>query len=440
MRTWWRCGIARSCPSGPKSVAPWVWAVTVLSAGGLVTAFPAVAQESDAEALQAAVDGRLDDASAELIEIRRDLHRHPELSGREQRTARIVAGRLEALGLDVRTGVGGHGVVAMLRGALPGPLVAFRADMDAVAFAAPDPVDFASSVNGVRHVCGHDIHTAIGLALAEGLAAVQSELPGSVMFIFQPAEENATGARAMLADGIFADQGPEAIFAYHTAPMEVGQIGTKSGPLLPQRDRVQVTLAGADDLSQHADQVVSLIRAQTSAARGATSVVGDFAIARVWESGPGDRPGSWTIRGSITTTGPQVSEKVRRAILDGLGAMKSQNLDLRLDYEERFVAGVTNDAELEAKAHVPLRSVLGDDGLVTLQSVPTQFSEDFGSFQERVPGVMYFLGVSNSEKGWVGMPHSPDYVADERSIGIGARAMAAVILDFLTSARSPGGS
>ncbi|MCL7974336.1 MAG: M20 family metallopeptidase [marine benthic group bacterium] len=409
------------------------WAIPVLCAGIPTSASPAFAQETETKALLDAVDRRLDESSAEMIEIRRDLHRHPELSGRERRTAGVVAGRLQALGLEVRTGVGGHGVVAMLRGALPGPLVAFRADMDAVAFAAPDPVEFASAVDGVRHVCGHDIHTTVGLALAEGLATVRSELPGSVMFIFQPAEENATGARAMLADGIFADGVPDAIFAYHTAPLEVGQVGTRSGTLLPQRDRFRVTLRGVDDLSKHADQAVSLIRAQSSAARGATSVAGDFAIARVWESDPGDRPGSWVIRGSVTTTGPQVSEQVRKSLQTGLEELRSADLDFRLEYDERFVAGVTNDPELEAKARTPLRSVLGEDGLVTIQTVPTQFSEDFGSFQERVPGVMYFLGVSNSEEGWVGMPHSPDFIADERSIGVGASAMAAVILDYLGS-------
>ena len=189
------------------------------------------AQAQDAASLQAAVDNRLFESRDELIEIRRDIHRHPEVSGREERTAGVVAGRLRALGLEVRTGVGGHGVVGLLRGASPGPIVAFRADMDAVASTDPDPVDFASTVEGVRHICGHDIHTTVGLALAEGMAAIRDELAGSVMFIFQPAEENATGARAMLEDGAFDSLVPDAIFAYHTAPLEVGEVGTKRGAI-----------------------------------------------------------------------------------------------------------------------------------------------------------------------------------------------------------------
>ncbi|MBK5099343.1 MAG: M20/M25/M40 family metallo-hydrolase, partial [Gemmatimonadetes bacterium] len=173
-----------------------ILAVLLSSSPGL-----AAAQGQDAASLQAAVDSRLFETRDELIEVRRDIHRHPEVSGREERTAGVVAGRLRALGLDVRTDVGGHGVVAVLRGSHPGPIVAFRADMDAVASRDPDPVDFASTVEGVRHICGHDIHTTVGLALAEGMAAIRDQLAGSVMLIFQPAEENATGARAMLEDG-----------------------------------------------------------------------------------------------------------------------------------------------------------------------------------------------------------------------------------------------
>src|SRR5206468_6878335 len=120
---------------------------------------------------------------------------------------------LRELGLEVRTGVGGHGIVAVIRGAKPGPMVAFRADLDAVPSDAPDPVEFRSLTPGIRHICGHDVHATIGLAIAQGLAAVQDVLAGSVMLIFQPAEERATGARAMLADGLFTGEKPAAIFA-----------------------------------------------------------------------------------------------------------------------------------------------------------------------------------------------------------------------------------
>lgn len=147
------------------------------------------------------VDQRLNEITNAMIDVRRDLHRHPEVSGQESRTEGVVASRLRQLGLEVTPGVGGHGVMARLTGGKPGRTVAIRADMDAVPSNAFDPVDFRSVTPGIRHICGHDIHTTVALAVAEGLAAVQSDLKGNVVFVFQPAEENVTGARAMLAAG-----------------------------------------------------------------------------------------------------------------------------------------------------------------------------------------------------------------------------------------------
>jgi metal-dependent amidase/aminoacylase/carboxypeptidase family protein len=166
------------------------------------------------------------------LALRRDLHRHPELSGEEVRTARVVAEALRRAGLDVQTGIGGHGVVGMLTGGRPGPLVAYRADMDAVRSSDPDPVEFRSAVPGVRHICGHDVHVTIGLALASALASVKADLPGRVMFIFQPAEERATGARAMLDAGLFARDRPAAIFGLHVAPFDAGMLSSTAGLMM----------------------------------------------------------------------------------------------------------------------------------------------------------------------------------------------------------------
>lgn len=182
---------------------------------------------------------------ADFIAVRRDIHRHPELSGQEARTAGIVAARLKSLGLEVRTGVGGHGVVGILTGGRPGPLVAYRADMDAVRSTAPDPAPFASTISGVRHICGHDVHVAIGLGLASALASVRRDLPGRVMFIFQPSEERADGARAMLADGLFGKTTtPVAIFGLHAAPLDVGRIVSKPGLMMHPMTGPGVSAAG----------------------------------------------------------------------------------------------------------------------------------------------------------------------------------------------------
>jgi len=183
--------------------------------------------------------------SARWVGFRRDLHRHPELSGAEVETSRKVTAELRRLGFEVRTNVGGYGVVGVLRGARPGPLVAYRADMDAFPSTAADPVEFASEKPGVRHICGHDIHTTVGLALANALHQVRDSLAGSVMFVFQPAEEQATGARAMLAAGVFASEKPTEIYGLHTTSFEVGRIATAIGTLMAGIDYFDVSVLGS---------------------------------------------------------------------------------------------------------------------------------------------------------------------------------------------------
>ena len=373
-------------------------------------------------------------ATPELIAFRRDLHQHPELSGEEVRTAGRVAEQLRRLGLEVRIGIGGHGVVGLLRGGRPGPVVAFRADMDAVLSADPDPVAFASLLSGVRHICGHDIHTTLGLALATGFAAVRRDLPGSVLFIFQPAEERATGARAMLADHVFGLAHPVAVYAVHTAPLEVGTLGTTAGPMLAGRDRVEVTVTGTGDL----DAAATALRVQVQAvgtltpAEGRGPVAADFVMVEVAPIRATDR-NHRLLTATLSIASQNARNGARRRIETAMRELATPGVTATLDYEERMVAGVTNDSALVARGDASLRRLLGESAVVPVGVVSPRFSEDFGSFQAEVPGVMYLLGVSNRARGWVGMPHSPGYVADEAAIGIGARALTAVLLGRLRS-------
>ena len=300
----------------------------------LLTVMASLPAHQTAADLHRRVASHVEAHHSEFIALRRDLHRHPELSGREVRTAGVVARQLKSLGLDVRTGVGGHGVVGILKGGRPGPLVAYRADMDAVRSALPDPAPFPSEVPGVRHICGHDVHVAIGVGLASALASVRRDLPGRVMFIFQPAEEGATGARAMLDDGLFATDKPVAVFGLHAAPLEVGRITSKAG---------------------------------------------------------------------------------------------------RMMYPNAIAAGVTNDAALYASATRDLVAVVGADAFVELNAPPAGFSEDFGEYQKLVPGVFFFLGLSNAARGIIAMPHSAGFDVDEAGMAFGIRAMAAVVIGRMTS-------
>jgi amidohydrolase len=397
----------------------------------LVTAFALVpihpAPPSLLERVVAAAAAR----ESSLVELRHDLHRHPELSGSEVRTARIIASRLAALGFEVRTGVGGHGVVGVLRGAREGPMVAFRADMDAVRSTAPDPAAYRSLEPGVRHICGHDVHVAIGLGLAEGFAAVRGELAGAVMLVFQPAEETASGARAMLADGVFGPERPDAIYAVHTAPYEVGTLGTRPGGLMAGRSRVTVTLSGPRADARTAAAVADAIRSTGTVdpARAFERPPDGFVLTQVFEAGQGAGPRR--VQAQVTTADPQARARSRAAIERKLRALERPGLTVAVDYQDLVVAGVTNDSALVARGNRSIRRLLGADAVVASEGAPPIFSEDFGSFQAMVPGVMYFLGVSRAAAGTVGMPHTDAYVADDAAILFGIRAMAAVLVDRL---------
>lgn len=376
------------------------------------------------------VSATLAGLEGELIEVRRDLHRHPEVSGQERRTAGVVAERLRKLGLEVRTGVGGHGVVGVLRGGGPGPIVAYRADMDAVYSNAPDPVEFRSETPGVRHICGHDLHTTVGLALAAGLASVRAELPGTVVFVFQPAEENVTGARAMLADGAFSPL-PAAVFGLHTAPLPVGQLGTMPGTMMAWRDRVAVRITGSGDLGVAADTVSALIRSLSTVDPSQAVVPRQppFLLAQV--APVGETADSRTVNGSISVADDASSARANSTITARIGRLALPEVSFALEYTPRWVPGVTNDAGLTSAATASIRRALGADAVVDVNSISPAFSEDYGAFQAETPGVFFYLGV-----GSIGMPHSPGYVADEAAIVFGARAMAAAVLDRL--AGSPG--
>ena len=377
------------------------------------------------------IDAILAREEAALIATRRDFHQHPELSGQEARTASIVAGALRRLGLEVRTDVGGHGVVALLRFGRPGPLIAYRADMDAVPTSAPDPVDFRSLAPGVRHICGHDLHTTIGLALATALSHVRDSLAGSVLFVFQPAEERATGARAMLADGVFAGGLPGAIYGLHTSAYETGRLAVTAGPMMAGRDRFEVVLSGAGDLNAAANDVVQRLRAlgTIDASQIGVSQPPDFVLMQV--SPPALEGGRARVLGTVTVASAEPRARVRAAVTEGLAATLPSGVTAASTYEARWIAGVTNDSALTASAANAVRAAVGSAALATVTTIPAAFSEDFGSFQERVPGVFFYLGVANAARGWNGLPHNDGYVADERAIVIGARAMAAVLLDRL---------
>ena len=387
------------------------------------------------------ISARLEELRSDLIELRRDLHRHPEVSGQEERTAKLIAERLETLGLAVETGVGGHGIVAVLRGGKPGGVVGYRADMDATLSMMPDPVaEIASEVPGVRHICGHDVHAAVGIGVAEALAPLREELPGTVKFLFQPAEENASGAKAMVADGALDPPTPEAIFTVHTVPLPAGQIGAVEGVTLVGRDLATVRIAGEGDRAAARQAVADLLTAATTLALpGSFAEMAamplpreEFVLVQVLRSTPEEVTAQVTVRGDASR------EQARADIERRIAALEHEGLSFALDYQPKAVAGVYSDPELVRSSHDAIRAALGEAGLVVnAPGAGPIFSEDFGSFLGEIPGAMFWLGVANAEKGISGMPHAPDHAVDESAIEAGAKAMAAVVWAFLESREPP---
>lgn len=397
----------------------------------LTLAAPARAQTAERPSLFERAAQHVEERQQDLIDFRHDLHRHPELSGAEERTAGRVARRLAELGFEVRTGVGGHGVVGVLVGSRPGPTVAFRADMDAVRSFAEDPVEYRSLTPGVRHICGHDIHTTIGVSLAEGFSAIRQALPGTVMLLFQPAEERGTGAKAMLADGAFDPVKPDALFAVHTAPYQLGVVATVAGGMMAGRASVSVTLRGDGDLAEATSAVRTALQSTgtLSPQRAGQIAPQGFILVQLRAGATAAPAGRGTVvSGQIMTAGPEDRARAKAAVMAALESLDLPGITLDVDYDEHFMEGVTNDAALVGLANAGIETLSPEIDIETVGGAIPAFSEDFGSFQAEVPGVMYFLGVSNPEAGTVGMPHSPNYVADDASVLVGTRAMLAAML------------
>ena len=380
----------------------------------------------------------LEQAQPRLTELRHDLHRHPEASGEERRTAEIVAAHLRAAGLEVRTNVGGHGVIGLLLGCKPGVVVAYRADMDALRSNEPDPAPFPSETPSVRHICGHDVHTTVAVGIAEALAPVRKHLPGTVKFIFQPAEETIQGARAMIQAGALETPKPAAIFALHTAPFPVGMISCPSGMALPGCDVAVIRLKGAGDLKAAANALSEkILSMNTVPAGGLASLatgklpgpIKDFIYPQV--DADGMRGGQWVTEISVRASSETNYAKAKRAIFETVRAARTGGVDLEMDYTDRRLADTINDPQLVQAATLALRRVLGEQSVLSLDGAVPYFGEDFAFFQKQIPGALFWLGVSNSERGIIGIPHLPNYQADDGAILVGALAMATVLTDYL---------
>jgi amidohydrolase len=401
----------------------------------------------DAEVRQA-VDRHRDRA----LELRHRIHRNPELGNREVATAALVAEHLQGLGIQVRTGIAHTGVLGVLEGARPGPVVAVRADMDALPVTEDTDLPFKSTVRttynglevGVMHACGHDVHTAVQLGVASILTDLRDRLPGTVLFLFQPAEEGPPpgeegGADLMLREGAFRDPAPEVVFGLHTlADLDLGKVGFTVGPALAAVDHFRVTLRGVQTHGaaphQGVDPVVMaaevITALQTIPSRTLDPV--QPAVVTVGMIHGGERyniiPAEVKLEGTVRTYDPDVRDTVERRmgeILDGISTANGGSFSL--DYE-RGTPATINDRALAERMLPTVEALLGPEQVVTLP--PTMGGEDFAYYANEVPGFFHRLGTLASGTR-SGPHHSPTFRADDASVPVGMRVMANLVVDYL---------
>ena len=428
-------------------------ALAILSASLLAS--PAHAQDAAQrpEVANAAVE-----LADEVVAWRRDIHAHPELSNREERTAALVADHLRALGLEPRTGLAHHGVTAVIEGALPGPRIALRADMDALPVTEKTGLPFASTVTttfrgeqvGVMHACGHDAHTAILMGVAEALVGMRDELPGSVMLVFQPAEEGAPdgefgGASLMLEEGLFADFAPEAMFGLHVfSTLPAGTIGVRGGPTMAASDKFTITVngvqthgsrpwGGVDPIVAAADIVGT---AQTVVSRR-TDIAKLPAVLSFGSVKGGIRyniiPDSVELVGTIRTFDEGVRERIHadlRNVATQVAAAHGATADAQVPDREGNPVTV-NDPALTARMLPSLRAAAGAGNVIEPPLV--MGAEDFAYYAREVPSVCYCVGATAPGLDPATAPgnHSPLFVLDESALDLGFRSMLQLTLDYL---------
>jgi amidohydrolase len=383
---------------------------------------------------------------AQLVAQRRDFHMHPELSNREERTSRVVAERLRALGLtDVRDHVGKYGVTALLVGAKPGPVVAVRADMDALPIQEVNDVPYKSLVPGVKHACGHDAHTTIELGVAEILSKMKDEIHGTIKFIFQPAEEGAPageegGAKLLIKEGALENPRPQVIFGLHTNPaQEVGTIGYHVGPAMASSDTFSITIHGK---SSHGAQPQNGVDAVVVASQAVLALQNirsrridplEPLVLTVGTINGGTRFN--IIAGEVKMTGTMrtLNEDVRahavammRETLQNVTAAYGATFDLNFEDSNPVTY---NQPSLVEETLPTIQRVVGTQNAIALK--PFMPSEDFANYQKVVPGFYYYLGVGNKAKGITAGWHTADFDIDEESLVVGVKVMSNVLLDYL---------
>ena len=398
---------------------------------------------------------------AKVLAWRRDIHQFPELGNREFRTSKLVADHLKKLGLVVKTGVAHTGVVAILKGDKPGPRIAIRADMDALPvternalpFASKQTTEFRGEKVGVMHACGHDSHTAMLMGVAEAMVAMKKDLKGEVMFIFQPAEEGPPdgetgGASAMLAEGLFKDYKPQAIFGLHVwSALNAGQVGYRSGPAMAASDRFRIVVKGRQTHGSRPWGGVDPIVAAANIVSTAQSIVSrrmDISRLPVVVSFGAIKggiryniiPDEVELIGTIRTFDEGMRQKVfaeLKSIAEHVAAAHGATVVNEVP-DAKGNPAMVNNPDLTARSVPSLIKAAGADNVVNMSLV--MGAEDFSYYANEVPGFFFFVGATPPGQDASTAPsnHSPEFFLDEAALKVGTRSLLQVALDYLNKA------
>ena len=389
-----------------------------------------------------------------LIEWRRDFHQNPELSNREFKTAKKIAKHLTDIGLQVETNIAKTGVVAILEGDQPGKVIAIRADIDGLPVTERNDLDFKSEVKttflntetGVMHACGHDTHIAILMATAEVLSKHKDKIKGSIKFIFQPAEEGPPpgeegGAKLMIKEGVLENPKVDAIFGLHiNSQTPVGTIKYKTGGIMASVERFVINVRGKQTHGSQPWSGVDPILISAKIIDGLQTIISreadltnEAAVITVGKITSGTRfniiPESSEMIGTVRTLDPKMREMIEKRMKDMVeGIAKAYGGEASIIFQNN--TSITyNDEALTARILPSLQTVAGEENVIIMKA--TTGGEDFSFFQEKVPGVYFFLGgmtAGNSES----FPHhTPDFMIDESGLLLGVKAFTQISIDYL---------
>ncbi|MEM8857810.1 MAG: amidohydrolase [Chloroflexota bacterium] len=374
-----------------------------------------------------------------LVQDRRDFHRHPELGFKEERTSRIVAQRLNELGMEVQTGVGQTGVVGLLDGDLPGPTVLLRFDMDALPITEDTGLEFSSENPGVMHACGHDGHMSMGLGLARIMARHRDKIAGTLKFVFQPAEEGLGGAFAMIADGVLENPKPDVALAMHLwNKVPYGQAWVTNGPAMSASSRFELKITGRGGHGASPHETVDPILASAHVITALQSIVSrnvdpqESVVISVGMIEGGTTynviPESVMIKGSVRSFSNEIHRKVYRRILETASSVAAGfGCTVALETVV-IVAAVVNDDGVSEQVRQSAQKVLGPENVLDRKEMA---SEDMGYMLEEVPGCYFFIGSANHEAGQNFPHHHPRFDFDERAMMNGIAVMGTAIASYV---------